>query len=450
MERRTASSLTPLENAPVAAFGSLLSGRLDKCGRNGQRSASLADTWARISGSMRQVGVTRLSDVTGLDRLGIPVYQAIAPSSQDLISTYGGKGPTVLAAKVSALMEAIERYVACLQPPVDYQCSVVEVRESGFAFLDPRDQNLALSPNYADSQELAWCWGYDLAQDCPVLVASEQAGDSWHRVAGPVNSISTTNGLASGNNVAEAVLHGLFEVLERDAWTLAGLIGEALPILLERVTGNAAQSEMLRPLDLSSFSPRVQALAKRFVDQGVLLQVFAILTDIRVPTVLAVSTDSSSYLTSHCGLGTDADPEIAAVRAITEVAQSRAGDISGGREDLSLPGEDVPDWLLHTQRTAEPSPWHGGSRAISTTELPGFASDDILQDLRETVRRVRDVGLDRVIVVDLSRAEIPAAVCRVIVPGAESWAADHSLLGARATAAWNAAVLRHSRESTAR
>ena len=32
---------------------------------------------------------------------------------------------------------------------------------------------------------------------------------------------TSTNGLASGNNLEEAVLHGLLEVVERDAWSLA-------------------------------------------------------------------------------------------------------------------------------------------------------------------------------------------------------------------------------------
>jgi ribosomal protein S12 methylthiotransferase accessory factor YcaO len=44
------------------------------------------------------------------------------------------------------------------------------------------------------------------------------------------------------------------------------------------------------------------------------------------------------------------------------------------------------------------------------------------------------------VVVDLSQESVPAVVCRVLVPGAESWAADHSRLGTRAVRAWNAAL----------
>ena len=64
-------------------------------------------TLAAIRPIAAHCGVTRLADVTGLDTIGIPVFQAIRPLARSL-SVSQGKGVTRVAARVSALMEAIE------------------------------------------------------------------------------------------------------------------------------------------------------------------------------------------------------------------------------------------------------------------------------------------------------------------------------------------------------
>mgnify|MGYP006149433749 FL=1 len=52
--------------------------------RGAHRSRRPADTLARIAPAARALGVTRLADVTGLDRIGIPVFQAVRPLSLSL------------------------------------------------------------------------------------------------------------------------------------------------------------------------------------------------------------------------------------------------------------------------------------------------------------------------------------------------------------------------------
>ena len=56
-----------------------------------------------------EVGITRVADITGMDRIGIPVYAAIRPDSKSL-AVDSGKGITREQAKCSAVMEAIERW----------------------------------------------------------------------------------------------------------------------------------------------------------------------------------------------------------------------------------------------------------------------------------------------------------------------------------------------------
>src|SRR5690242_2091930 len=69
------------------------------------------ETWRRIQPALAAAGVTRVADVTGLDHLGIPVFQAIRPASRNL-SVSQGKGLSAAAARVSAAMEALELWHA--------------------------------------------------------------------------------------------------------------------------------------------------------------------------------------------------------------------------------------------------------------------------------------------------------------------------------------------------
>src|SRR5258707_13825136 len=75
------------------------------------RAATLDATWRRFAPAAKRAGITRIAELTGLDTIGIPVFAAIRPLGLSL-STQQGKGLTPLAAKVSALMEALETWTA--------------------------------------------------------------------------------------------------------------------------------------------------------------------------------------------------------------------------------------------------------------------------------------------------------------------------------------------------
>src|SRR5436309_4237662 len=75
------------------------------------RSCSPAETWERIKPHFAKAGLTRVADITGLDRVGIPVTLAYRPDSPTMASSTG-KGLTLEAALVSGAMEAMELYHA--------------------------------------------------------------------------------------------------------------------------------------------------------------------------------------------------------------------------------------------------------------------------------------------------------------------------------------------------
>jgi YcaO-like protein with predicted kinase domain len=72
-----------------------------------------AETLERVQAAVPEVGITRIADISGLDRIGLPVFSAIRPSAADgAISVYAGKGTSETEARVSVIMEAVERFSA--------------------------------------------------------------------------------------------------------------------------------------------------------------------------------------------------------------------------------------------------------------------------------------------------------------------------------------------------
>src|SRR5262249_47992169 len=75
------------------------------------RTASPEATLARVAPLMAAMGITRVANLTGLDRLGLPTVAVARPNARS-ISVSQGKGVTLAAAKASGLMESIEGYHA--------------------------------------------------------------------------------------------------------------------------------------------------------------------------------------------------------------------------------------------------------------------------------------------------------------------------------------------------
>ena len=77
----------------------------------GRRTCSPQETWSRLKPLLPVFGIARVANITGLDRIGIPVFTACRPNSRSL-SVFQGKGLSTGAARVSAVMEAYETWCA--------------------------------------------------------------------------------------------------------------------------------------------------------------------------------------------------------------------------------------------------------------------------------------------------------------------------------------------------
>jgi putative methanogenesis marker protein 1 len=408
-----------------------------------QRVLHPADTLERVRESARSLGVTRLADITGLDRIGIPVYSAIVPRSDDGISVYTGKGLHPIEAKVGALMEAIERQTA-LKARLPLKEGRFEELRKRYAILDPRDSKDGLSDDYSEARSYSWVWGKDLMSDTEVLVPANWAGYLWKDIPlGPCFQANSSNGLSSGNVKEEAICQALCELVERDAWTLADIGAHLLPWVRRRVAD--PENANIGPDDFEvhlSLELDDDPTVELFQRAGLNPVLHDITSDLNIPTVFAAVQDEMipGFPMVHGGVGTHPDARVAARRALTEAAQSRCVDIQGVREDL-LPA-DAMAFNVHTRRisTVNRKSWslNKSTKVRRLADLPSAIHDDIQSDIDHILSRLRSRGINQVIVVDLTPSDAPYAVVRVIVPALETWSVNHGLLGQRALEYWRA------------
>ncbi len=412
-----------------------------------QRSVAPDETFRRVFAEACLLGVTRLGDITGMDRLGVPTYCAIVPKSRDIISVYTGKGLDRIDAKVGALMEAIERQTALRAQLPIVTGSVKDLRRD-YKILDPSEAMLELLLDYSDTREYSWVLGNDLLSQCDILVPAEMAGYLWQNtLPGPFAPFSSTNGLASGNVAEEAICQALCELIERDAWTLADIGAHLIPWTRRRFvdpeTANSGEDdfEVFQSLELES-----DGVVELFESAGLQPVVHDITSDIGVPTVFAAVLDEEfpDFPMIHAGLGTHPDARVAVRRALTEAAQSRCVDIQGVREDLCPPDTERTIFNSHTRRISEVNRriWtinHSRVRK-SISALPSAVYDDVQEDLDHILSTLKRRGINQVIAVDLSPHGAPYSVVRVIVPGLETWSVNRAKLGRRAEDFWRTHV----------
>ncbi len=378
--------------------------------RETHRAVAPEVTLANFEPKVPATGITRVADITNLDRIGIPVFSCIRPTAEDgAISIYNGKGATPVEARVSAIMEGIERYSAEMGERNVEMAQFSQISRVENA-LNP--VSLILPQGTDPDMYLPWIKAWDIARNEEIHVPAQAVFHPMPRGYLPPFR-TTTNGLASGNTLEEAIFHGLAEVVERDAWSLVEATRETGP----RITGIS--------------DPLGAELLEKFESTGVEIGLRNITSDLGIPTIAAVADDvklkDPTLLT--IGMGTHTTARIALLRALTEVAQSRLTQIHGAREDTAI--ADFRRKIGYDRTKRLNRYWFDARSEIGFTSIPSFDSDDFLTDIRFVVDRLKKAGMDRVIVCDLTRPELGVPVVRVIVPGLEVYAMDGERKGAR-------------------
>jgi ribosomal protein S12 methylthiotransferase accessory factor len=375
-------------------------------------------TLERLLPILPRIGVTRLANITGLDRIGIPVVLAQRPNSATLANG-AGKGTTLVAAKVSAGMEALEvqhaetptlPFVEC-----PYDALPPEVR------MNPDGLGGTRAGLFRRDLPEAWVHGWD-------LLGQREIAAPWNSVfmvpapmrAAPQFLTMTTNGLASGNHVLEAIAAALYEVIERDA--------SSCTLHAEMATGKPVPR-----IDLhASNSPVIVELMAQFARTGIEPLLLDRTSDLGIPVFECIIYDREMR---HFGLGRGygchLDPVVAASRALTEAVQGRSIMVAGSRDDFFR--RDLRATQL-ADAGAEIAQLEARPAAIGLDYYPNRSTLTFEEDVAILLDALSGAGLDQVVVFDLTKPEIGMPVVKIVVPGLEGYHIDFYAPGRRARA----------------
>ncbi|MEQ1901699.1 MAG: YcaO-like family protein [Devosia sp.] len=290
------------------------------------------ETVSRLRPHFHDLGITRLARQTGLDTLGIPCFSAIRPNAKTL-SASQGKGLDDASAMASAVMEAAEFAIAERLPPIDWSGPAQALESMGVEWFEP-SRLVPFGEKFDVDRPISWVAGKSLFGRRPTMIPRDVV--RFDGLAPELHHVSqNTNGLASGNTAGEAEFHALCELIERDATTLFTML--------------PPEAKAKLAVSCASFlDPAIADLARRAERAGLRLQLFDLTSDIGVPTIMALLGPSSTwrYFDLAVGYGTHPVAALAAIRAITEAAQSRITSIAGARDDIP-PAQyaDSPDGL---------------------------------------------------------------------------------------------------------
>ena len=369
---------------------------------------------------LKTAGITRIADITDLDRIGLPIYTAIRPTAEEgAVSIYGGKGISKDHAKASAMMEGFERYSAERQDSDETIIATLgEIRNYGEP-IDPKSLNLPkeFEKKGIDDLSLEWSKSKDIISGKEYYIPTNAVYHPYTH-ENNIQSLfkSNTNGLASGNILEEAILHGMLEVIERDAWSI-----------FELTHKNYAQ------IDLESIeSEIIRDIIDKFESEGIRIKLMDFTADIKIPTIAASADDTitkdAGLLT--LGMGTHLDPEVAVLRALTEVAQSRATQINGARED-TVRADFAREAGYERMKRINKYYFRNEEEQIRLSDIENKSTSSITKDIEIVKEELIANDIEKILYVDLTRPELDVSVVRVIIPEMEVYTIDQSRAGYR-------------------
>ena len=370
------------------------------------RIQSPEQTLIRVVPHMSSMGITRIADVTGLDTIDIPVVMVCRPNSRS-VSVSQGKGSTLAAARASGLMESVEGYHAeHISLPLRIAC--FEELEKSANVVAPDSLPTVEDSSFHAHYPITWVESENIADGHSYWLPFElvHTNYTYPRPSGSGCFPASSNGLASGNNIAEATVHGICEVIERDAISL-----------MHQFRSDAIDRTSIDPETINN--RLCQETLGKLDAAGQDTFIWDITSDIGIPTYFSVITDRGSH-TQHIGVGsgTHLSKEVALLRALHEAVQVRTTYIVGARDDITLDEYTVQG--INAKRQFFGKYISQSSFSADFSKTADLAADSIDQDLETLLCNLYSAGLHQVLRVDLCKPEFDIAVVRIVIPGLES------------------------------
>ncbi|MGW5453082.1 TOMM precursor leader peptide-binding protein [Nocardia sp. NPDC003979] len=265
-----------------------------------------------------------------------------------------------------------------------------------------------------------WVWGYSLTRDEPILVPETLAYYRLHQHTDEQRGFcyDLSNGCALGSSIEEAVLHGILEIIERDAFLMTWYSRLAAPRLDLEATTNL-------DIKLTATAIRVQT--------GYDLQLFDTTMEHGIPSTLALAVNTRDvWPKMTCTAASSLNPEQSVLNALDElgpIVQSLSNLAPTDRDKAALMVND-PNLVVtmddHTTLYTHPDAYRRLDFLTTTTEsaVPAttdemFRNTDLADDLAALVHRLAEHGL-HVLFVDQTTAEHRhggLACVKVLIPG---------------------------------
>ena len=375
-----------------------------------------------------EFGITRLADTTGLDRTGVPTASCVRPGTGDTIWVYSGKGSSKAEARVTAIMESLERGAFL------WSSQVVPVRFANRLELEANalvwgPERFTEKPAPHRSEPLGWVEARRSSGDLvwvPADLVLTGTRPLTYRVS--AFAIETSNGMAAHTALQSAIEKAVLELVERHVVSLCELRASHAPMWRLRVLCEAIgidsreveasfreDADLAVSIDLASLPARLRRLFAYFLGPQARLSLKLLPNSFGLVVAAAGWAEQLSPLVTlgAAGYGIGRCAHVAVTKALLELAQSRATDLQGAREDCGV-GEKARlgqppsgHWLLAESRQRIRMP-------------PARLSETQPMDVPELDTLLRRGGLREWAFVACS--PFPGVHCvRAIIPGVETW-----------------------------
>lgn len=374
------------------------------------RACTPEQTLERMRPHFSAAGITRIADITGLDRIGIAVAQCIRPDAI-VLSVDSGKGATPTAARCSAMMEGFERHVAETSPVAISVATALQLGDTA----EPRFPLFA-GATFRPDYQVEWTTARGIRSGVEKWVPLDAVRLIPRLPVGRplVHSMysCTSNGLSSGNTYAEAIAGGLYEVVERDQVSIA----------LENPTPAPR-------VDLDTiYDPTLTGVVRRIRDANLMPVIFDCTSDIGVPTYIAYIYDLEERgVGFYRGYAAHLDPAVAQCRALCEAVQGRLVYIAGSRDDIL---HERYEATKHADNSSSLARLMAVKDTVSSTAHADRSCDTFEGDIETILSLLESAGIPEPLIYEFDH-NYPCSVLRVLIPTLEGYHNQHIARGIR-------------------
>jgi ribosomal protein S12 methylthiotransferase accessory factor len=363
------------------------------------KAVSPEETVIRFKARLKGAGLDILERTVRVDtgRLGIPVYFSIC--GEDALKVIGtkkqmGKGATPQQAEASAVMELAERFSFfsfCKSPGNFFVDEYRNLRDRAIPFemiaqsVHDDTAETETAGKIFSKLPLKWTWAYNLTDKSEVLVPF-----NWFY------TINEFNGPSAGNEVEEALVQGICEVVERHVSSIVSRAGLETPSIFPP----------------SVTDPVALAIIEKYEKAGVRLSMNDFTLDMGIPTVAVLAYDPSTFPRRSeivWTAGTTPGPQKALIRALTETAQ-----LAG---DFDTSSKYVASGLPKFTRIEEAEYVRKPGKAVRMSDLPDLSDDNMKVEVEHCVAALASRGLS-VLAVDITHPGLGVPAFYTIIPGA--------------------------------